>query len=75
MTPIQKAISILGGASALARFIGVTPQAACNYRDGREVPAEFCPTIERATNGAVRCEDLRPDVDWTYLRGTNKEAA
>jgi DNA-binding transcriptional regulator YdaS (Cro superfamily) len=26
--------------------------------------------IERETDGAVRCEDLRPDVDWQYLRGT-----
>lgn len=26
--------------------------------------------IERESRGAVRCEDLRPDVDWAYLRGT-----
>ena len=26
--------------------------------------------IERATDGAVRCEDLRPDVDWSVIRGT-----
>jgi DNA-binding transcriptional regulator YdaS (Cro superfamily) len=35
----------------------------------RRVPAERCPSIERATGGLVRCEDLRPDVDWAYLRG------
>lgn len=33
------------------------------------VPAEHCPAIERATAGAVRCEDLRPDVAWSVLRG------
>lgn len=27
--------------------------------------------IEKATSSAVRCEDLRPDVDWQYLRGSN----
>jgi DNA-binding transcriptional regulator YdaS (Cro superfamily) len=29
--------------------------------------------IERATGGAVRCEDLRPDLadDWAYLRATD----
>ena len=32
------------------------------------VPAEHCPAIERATGGKVRCEDLRPDVDWSVLR-------
>lgn len=26
--------------------------------------------IERETRGQVRCEDLRPDVDWGYLRST-----
>lgn len=26
--------------------------------------------VERESGGAVRCESLRPDVDWAYLRGT-----
>lgn len=26
--------------------------------------------IERESNGAVNCEDLRPDVDWQFLRNT-----
>ena len=26
--------------------------------------------IERESLGAVRCEDLRPDVDWQYLRNS-----
>ncbi|HEY0878970.1 MAG TPA: YdaS family helix-turn-helix protein [Zeimonas sp.] len=30
----------------------------------------LCIAIERESGGAVRCEDLRPDVDWAYLRGT-----
>lgn len=34
----------------------------------RPIAAQHCPSIERATNGAVRCEVLRPDVDWAYLR-------
>jgi DNA-binding transcriptional regulator YdaS (Cro superfamily) len=34
----------------------------------RQVPAERCPLIERATAGVVRCEDLRPDVAWDVLR-------
>jgi len=29
----------------------------------------LCINIERETFGAVRCEDLRPDVDWAVLRG------
>lgn len=26
--------------------------------------------IERESGGTVRCEDLRPDVDWAYLRNS-----
>jgi len=32
--------------------------------------AELAINIERETSGAVRCEDLRPDVDWGVLRAT-----
>lgn len=35
---------------------------------GRKRPqVELCIAIERASDGRVRCEDLRPDVDWVYL--------
>ena len=27
--------------------------------------------IERESKGKVRCEKLRPDVDWAYIRGTS----
>jgi DNA-binding transcriptional regulator YdaS (Cro superfamily) len=69
MERIIKAISTAGGVSALAKELGATPQQVANWRV-RGVPVEYCPAIERATNGAVRCEELRPEVDWSYLRGT-----
>lgn len=53
----------------LADLIGVSPAAVNQWISGhRPIPAERCPAIERATNGAVRCEDLRPDVEWSVLR-------
>lgn len=56
----------------LARAVGAHPVVMSQWVGGvRRVPAEHCPAIERATNGAVRCEDLRSDVDWAYLRGTD----
>lgn len=61
-----KAIKLLGGKSAVASRFGVTPWAVSKW--SRRVPAERCPDIERMTHGAVRCEDLRPDVDWSVLR-------
>jgi DNA-binding transcriptional regulator YdaS (Cro superfamily) len=72
---ISLAAQIIGSRSALAKIVGVSKGAVWQWEHERRVPAEHCPVIERATSGAVRCEDLRPDVDWAYLRGTKKKAA
>jgi DNA-binding transcriptional regulator YdaS (Cro superfamily) len=80
-TPIENAVAIAGGRQALAMQIGLKSSSYIRnwiVRGRGKVPAEYVISIERATNGAVRCEDLRPDVDWQYLRGTapaDKEAA
>lgn len=48
---------------------GISKGAVSQWKQpDRQVPSEYCPTIERLTDGDVRCEDLRPDVDWAYLR-------
>jgi DNA-binding transcriptional regulator YdaS (Cro superfamily) len=61
-----------GGNLHLARAVGVSAVIISQWKTGaRQVPAERCPAIEKATDGAVRCEDLRPDVDWAYLRATD----
>jgi DNA-binding transcriptional regulator YdaS (Cro superfamily) len=31
--------------------------------------------IEKASAGAVRVEDLRPDVDWAYIRSSAQSIA
>lgn len=67
---VEAAVAFFNGnASALAGAIDVSPQLVSFMRRGdRRVPAEKCPAIERLTNGTVRCEELRPDVDWAYFR-------
>lgn len=70
---IDQAAAICGGKAKLARAIGVTPAMVHQMISGlRPVSAERCIDIERATEGAVTCEDLRPDLAdrWAYLRGT-----
>ena len=53
----------------LARKIGVTSGAVNQWAGGlTAITAERCIQIEQATNGQVRCEDLRPDVAWSVLR-------
>lgn len=60
--------------AALARSLGVTPGAVNQWVSGMTtLTAERCIQIEKATAGQVRCEDLRPDVDWAYIRGTSSE--
>lgn len=70
MSALQTAVDKAGGQAALASAIGVKQQNVWNWLNRNEgrVPAEYCPLIERATGGAVRCEDLRPDVAWDVLR-------
>ena len=61
-----------GSGKHLARAVGVSDVIVSQWKTGvRQVAAERCPAIERATGGEVRCEDLRPDVDWAYLRATD----
>jgi DNA-binding transcriptional regulator YdaS (Cro superfamily) len=63
-----------GQASQMSRLLGFSPTTISEWANGRkQVPAERCPDIERATNGQVTCEELRPDLaeQWAYLRSTS----
>lgn len=67
-----------GAAAALAKAIRVNRVLVSQWsadESPRQVPAEHCPAIERATGGSVRCEELRPDVDWAALRGKKSKRA
>jgi DNA-binding transcriptional regulator YdaS (Cro superfamily) len=66
-SPLDRAIELCGGLAKFAAAIGQTSQTVSNWR-ARKIPAEHCPVIERATGGEVRCEQLRPDVQWGVLR-------
>lgn len=77
---LNTAISILKGQTGLARAISqpnkvITQAHVWGWLNSpnrdQMPPAEYCPAIERATDGLVRCEDLRPDVDWAVLRRCN----
>lgn len=76
MTPqeaLDKAISIIGSMQTLADQMDppVTKGAVGQWKlPGRQIPAEHCPTIERLTNREVKCEELRPDMDWAFIRNS-----
>ena len=77
MNAIEIAIEAIGSQSKLAKALNCTPQVVHNWLQRRNIPAERCIDIERASGGVVTCEQLRPDLadKWAYLRGTDKQAA
>jgi DNA-binding transcriptional regulator YdaS (Cro superfamily) len=67
---LQTYLAERGSQTRLATAIDAQPQLVWQWAqpDGRrQVPAERCPSIERATDGAVTCEELRPDLRWQRM--------
>lgn len=63
MTPIEKAVDIAGGQTALAAALGIKQAHVWNWlKRGTPVTASLCAAIERVTNGSVTRYELRPDV-------------
>lgn len=77
-SPLDRAIALIGSQAKLAALLGVKQPciSAWKHRRGGRVPAAHCPAIERATDGAVRCEELSPSTDWSAVRqrGATREA-
>lgn len=71
MHPIKRAANIVGSQRELAKLLGVTRARVTQWLTTDRIVSDYCPRIERLTGGQVRCEDLRPDVDWAYLRATD----
>lgn len=67
-TALQEAIEKAGGASELARTLGLSGHQVVYQWGLKRVPAEYCIQLEKLTG--VRCEALRPDMDWGVVRGT-----
>lgn len=61
-----------GEATRLAVLLGVSKGRVSQIASGTGISLARAVEIEKATSGAVRCEDLMPGIDWAYLRGTAK---
>jgi len=72
---LNRAIELCGGQTGLARKIGKTQAHISVWLSRGRVPPDIAVRIEKVTDGAVRCEDLHPAVDWSYLRGTAPASA
>lgn len=58
---------------SFAARCGTSRQHLTNICYGKSCGESLAIAIERESGGAVRCEDIRDDVDWGYLRGTATE--
>jgi DNA-binding transcriptional regulator YdaS (Cro superfamily) len=69
MNALEKAAEIVGSQAKLAALLGVSKAAVNQWKlPGRKVPLKHCQAIEYETHGQVRCEDLRPDINWRVVR-------
>jgi DNA-binding transcriptional regulator YdaS (Cro superfamily) len=65
---IAEASQAAGGQARLALLLGLKPPTINQWIKGiRPVPDEHCPAIERATDGAVTCEAMRPNSPWRRI--------
>lgn len=72
---INRAVELLGGPVRAASRLGVARyQTVQQWIGAGRVPAKYCPKIERETSGAVTCEQLLPEVDWAFVRGSQTHA-
>jgi len=75
---LKRACDHVGTATELAAKLSerlgrtVHKSSISQWKTANRVPAEICPDIEAITG--VRCEDLRPDVNWSVLRKATPEA-
>lgn len=69
-SPLDRAIKLAGGNTKMARSLGVSGPAVVYQWKQTRVPADKCPDIEALTG--VKCEELRPDVNWAVLRGAGE---
>ncbi|MCV4285066.1 transcriptional regulator [Pseudomonas capsici] len=58
-------------ASSCGTSVGQLKQIAYG---NRRPSASLSINVERESKGQVTCEELRPDIDWAYLRGTKQAA-
>lgn len=63
ISPLYRAINLMGGARNLAKAIGVSPATVTywvNQRNGVPSNFQYCVRIEEATQGKVKAEELAP---------------
>lgn len=64
MQALEAACDLLGGQYKLADAIRRTSPSISEWKRRKVIPEDCCEPIEAVTDGAVRVEELRPDLRW-----------
>lgn len=72
LTPLERVFEIVGNPSRLAKALGITPWAVSKW-DINCPPKDRCLEIEEITKGQVTAEELRPDINWAYVRRQSQQ--
>jgi len=68
----REIIQRFGGPVKLAALLGIRSQAVSLWGSKGSIPVARVPQLERIARGlrlGLRAEQMRPDVDWSALRG------
>jgi len=68
-------IKTLGGPASIGRQLGIRGQAVSLWIRAGRIPVDRVPQLERIAKqlGApVRAEQMRPDVEWSVIRGQSQ---
>lgn len=67
---LRTAAELIGGQASLAALLGLPDRRNVWpwFNTERRIPCEHCPAIERATDGLVTVEELRPDAAWLRVK-------
>lgn len=75
MDALQRAVKIAGSPSSLAKLLGRKQSTVWDWlnKPGRKVSPEAAAEIERALQGQVTAEELRPDLAAMFQRPSPKK--
>ncbi|NUE95415.1 helix-turn-helix domain-containing protein [Gilliamella sp. ESL0232] len=68
---IKKVVDFFGGSQVeTSKKLNVSKSQVWQWLNNvNAIAIEKAIDIEDKTNGAVKCEELRPDVNWSVIRG------
>ena len=69
---VSEIIQKLGGPVSIGRHLGIRSQAISLWIRKNRIPADRVPQLERIARdrgSELRAEHMRPDIDWSVLRG------